>query len=101
MFLYWLNGFSGLKEYIGANPALKYESATTVVHSSISNVSMPIGEYEDAKMQDEFYDAIAANSSSSSDDEESSNDENDKKVLAILHTKYINIIYILMQLMYV
>ncbi|KAG2665169.1 hypothetical protein I3760_16G117900 [Carya illinoinensis] len=74
---------AGLKEYIGANPALKYESATTVVHSNISNVSMPNGEYEDAKMQDEFYDAIAANSSSSSEDEGSSNDENDKKEMIV------------------
>ncbi|KAE8126128.1 hypothetical protein FH972_020873 [Carpinus fangiana] len=67
---------AGLKEYIGANPALKFESVTTVIHSKISDVSFSNGEYEDAEVQDEFYDAIAGNSSSSSsEDEESDNDE--------------------------
>ncbi|XP_075643264.1 protein ENHANCED DISEASE RESISTANCE 2 isoform X3 [Castanea sativa] len=70
---------AGLREYIGANPALSLESATTVVHSKISDVSVPIGEYEDGEVQDEFYDAIAADSSSSSEDEESDSDEHDNK----------------------
>ncbi|XP_059455586.1 protein ENHANCED DISEASE RESISTANCE 2-like [Corylus avellana] len=65
----------GLKEYIGANPALKFESVTTVIHSKISDVSFFNSEYDDAEVQDEFYDAIAGDSSSSSEDEESDNDE--------------------------
>jgi hypothetical protein len=81
-----VNGWPGLKEYIGANPALKFESVTTVIHSKISDVSFSNGESEDAEVQDEFYDAIAADSSSSSsEDEESDNDEeHGKKVLSFL-----------------
>ncbi|CAK8563537.1 unnamed protein product [Lathyrus sativus] len=63
---------AGLKEYIAANPALHQENATTIVHSQISDSSISSSEYED-EVQDEFYDAIAAESSSSgeeSDDEE-------------------------------
>lgn len=75
-----LNGWSGIKEYIGANPCLVYESSTTVVHSKLSDVSLSNGEHEEGEVQDEFYDAIAADSSSSSEDEESGNDEHDKKV---------------------
>ncbi|KAK7840094.1 protein enhanced disease resistance 2 [Quercus suber] len=78
-FYFFANGWSGLREYIGANPALSLESATTVVHSKISDVSVSSGEYEDAEVQDEFYDAIAADSSSSSEDEESDSDEHDNK----------------------
>ena len=85
---FFVNGWSGLKEYIGANPALKLESATTVVQSKISHVSVSSGDYDDAEVQDQFYDAIAADSSSSSEDEESDNDEHDNKVfhfLPLLH----------------
>lgn len=67
-----LNNDSGLKEYIAANPALHHENATTIVHSKISDVSVSNTEYED-EAQDEFYDAITAESSSS--DEESDGDE--------------------------
>ncbi|GMY35702.1 protein ENHANCED DISEASE RESISTANCE 2 isoform X1 [Fagus crenata] len=74
---------AGLKEYIGANPALKLESATTVVQSKISHVSVSSGDYDDAEVQDQFYDAIAADSSSSSEDEESDNDEHDNKELKV------------------
>lgn len=61
--------FSGLKEYILANPALNFESLPTVVHSKISDVSVTNSEYDDGELRDEFYDAIAADSSSSSSDE--------------------------------
>ncbi|XP_062158230.1 protein ENHANCED DISEASE RESISTANCE 2-like isoform X2 [Alnus glutinosa] len=75
---------AGLKEYIGANPGLKLESVTTVIHSKISDVSLSNGEYEDSEVQDEFYDAIAADSSSSSEDEGSDNDEEpDKKEMKV------------------
>jgi len=81
----WNNG-SGLKEYIAANPALHQENATTIVHSKISDASISSSEYED-EVQDEFYDAIAAESSSS--DEESGDDEkHDQKVWSILLINY-------------
>ncbi|KAL2338480.1 hypothetical protein Fmac_012926 [Flemingia macrophylla] len=63
---------AGLKEYIAANPPLHHENATTIVHSKISDASISSTEYED-EMQDEFYDAITADSSTS--DEESDDDE--------------------------
>lgn len=88
-YFFFANGWSGLREYIGANPALNLDSATTVVHPKISDVSLPSGEY-DAEVQDEFFDAIAADSSSSSEDEESDSDEHDNKVfpfLPLLHQK--------------
>lgn len=74
---------AGIKEYIGANPCLVYESSTTVVHSKLSDVSLSNGEHEEGEVQDEFYDAIAANSSSSSEDEESGSDEHDKKNMKV------------------
>ncbi|XP_038700660.1 protein ENHANCED DISEASE RESISTANCE 2-like isoform X2 [Tripterygium wilfordii] len=72
-----LSQVSGLKEYIEANPALKFESSTTVVHSKLSDVSISNGEYFDTDVQDEFYDAIAAESSSSSEDEDSDDQEDE------------------------
>lgn len=63
---------AGLKEYIAANPPLHHETATTIVHSKISDASISSTEYED-EMHDEFYDAITADSSTS--DEESDDDE--------------------------
>lgn len=71
----------GLKEYFGANPALTFESSATVVQSKISDVSVYSTEYEDAEVNDEFYDAIAADSASSSSDEDSDDGiEVDQKV---------------------
>lgn len=67
-----LNNVSGLKEYIAANPALHHENGTTIVHSKLSDASISSAEYED-EMQDEFYDAITADSSTS--DEESDDDQ--------------------------
>ncbi|XP_073227013.1 protein ENHANCED DISEASE RESISTANCE 2 isoform X2 [Cicer arietinum] len=63
---------AGIKEYIAANPALHQENATTIVHFESSDASVSCSEYED-EVQDEFYDAIAAESSAS--DEESDDDE--------------------------
>ncbi|XP_028760833.1 protein ENHANCED DISEASE RESISTANCE 2 [Neltuma alba] len=54
---------AGLKEYIGANPEVQKRIASTVVHPKLSDVPLSTAEYEDA-VQDEFYDAIAADSSS-------------------------------------
>lgn len=71
-----LSQVAGLKEYIGANPALTFESSTVVVQSKTSDVSVSSHELEDA-MGDEFYDAIGTDSSSS--DEESDDEESPKQ----------------------
>ncbi|CAK8534458.1 unnamed protein product [Lathyrus sativus] len=63
---------AGLKEYIGANPALQQDTVT-VVHSNISSISLSRAEYENAEVQDEFYDAMSSESSTS--DEESDEDD--------------------------
>lgn len=72
----FVNGKSGLKEYIGANPAFKYETSATVVQSKFPDV--PNGEYVDEEIEEQFYDAT----DSSSDEEESDDDdeEQDNKV---------------------
>ncbi|PON44327.1 hypothetical protein TorRG33x02_330920 [Trema orientale] len=70
---------AGLKEYISANPALKFESTTTVVHSKFAHVSVSNGENGhdvETEAHDEFYDAIAGDSSSSSEDEDEESDDN-------------------------
>ncbi|CAK9166041.1 unnamed protein product, partial [Ilex paraguariensis] len=74
--------FIGLKEYIGANPALTFESSTTVIQSNISDVSGSNSELGDSEMADEFYDAIGADSSSEDDDSDNDVELNnkDKKV---------------------
>nr|GLL20333.1 protein ENHANCED DISEASE RESISTANCE 2-like isoform X2 [Ipomoea trifida] len=53
-----LSQVSGLKEYIGATPALTFEASTVIVHSKTSDVSMPNGECEGEEGADQFYDAI-------------------------------------------
>ncbi|KAA8535290.1 hypothetical protein F0562_030293 [Nyssa sinensis] len=65
-----LSQVSGLKEYIVAKPALTFDSSTTVVHSKISDVASSNGEYENADVVEEFYDAITA----SSEDDDSDSD---------------------------
>lgn len=60
---------TGLKEYIGANPELVQDYATSGHSHHTSNVSMSGVEFADAGLQDEFYDAIGAEALSS--DEES------------------------------
>lgn len=80
---------AGLKEYIGATPALTFEASTVIVHSKTSDVSMPNGEFEGEEGADEFYDAITVESSSSS----SSEDESDNEVEPIKkvpHPSYSN-----------
>ncbi|KAK2450533.1 ENHANCED DISEASE RESISTANCE protein [Trifolium repens] len=64
---------AGLKEYIGANPALHQQDVVTIVHSKISSISCSGAEYENVQVQEEFYDAIAAESLTS--DEESDEDD--------------------------
>lgn len=68
---------SGLKEYIGANPALASVSSTTIVHSKSSDFSEN-SEYEVAEGADEFYDAT--DDSSSSEDEDNDNDDKNNQV---------------------
>ncbi|CAN0901091.1 Protein ENHANCED DISEASE RESISTANCE 2 [Linum grandiflorum] len=65
---------AGLKEYVGASPALRVESSTMVVRSKSSDGNIGAIDYDDAEVKDEFYDAIAGDSSSSSP---SSSDEDD------------------------
>lgn len=67
--------FSGLKEYIEANPAFSLVSPTTVVQSKISDLSTS-SELLDVETADEFYDAMGGDSSS--DDENSDNDSEAK-----------------------
>ncbi|KAK4431825.1 protein ENHANCED DISEASE RESISTANCE 2-like [Sesamum alatum] len=76
-----LSQVSGLKEYIGANPALTSESSTTIIHSKVSDFSGSNSEFEDAEAADEFYDAIAGDSSSSDEDSDNEIEVNkDKKI---------------------
>ncbi|CAL0320155.1 unnamed protein product [Lupinus luteus] len=71
-----------LKEYIGANPAVHQlqQYATTDVHSKISDASMTSAEYGKAEVQDEFYDAIAAESSTSDEESDEELDQQEHKV---------------------
>ncbi|KAL7259680.1 hypothetical protein ACSBR1_005546 [Camellia fascicularis] len=73
-----LSQVAGLKEYIGANPALTSQSSTTIVHSKFSDVSSPDTEYDDAEMADEFYDAISTDSSSDDEDKDNIVETNNK-----------------------
>ncbi|XP_057749900.1 protein ENHANCED DISEASE RESISTANCE 2 [Arachis stenosperma] len=73
-----LSQVAGLKEYITANPILHQEYATTIVHPKSSDGSISSGEYED-EVQDEFYDAIAAESSSSDEESDDDDDKNYEK----------------------
>jgi hypothetical protein len=70
----------GLKEYIGANPALHQQDVVTVVHSKISSISLSGAEYENAEVQDEFYDAIAAESLTSDEESDEDDDNVENKV---------------------
>lgn len=67
---------SGIKEYVGANPALASVFSTTIVHSKSSDLSGSNSEFEDAEGADEFYDAT----DDSSSDEDDNDNENDNKV---------------------
>lgn len=51
-----------------------------VVHSKFSDVSSSNGYYEDVEVQEQFYDAIAADSSSSEDEDSDDSNDPDKKV---------------------
>jgi len=81
---------TGLKEYIGANPALLQQYSTTAVRSHGSNPSMTGSDF--AELQDEFYDAIAAEPVSS--DDESDDDKGSDEVsffnLCINYNKIFN-----------
>ncbi|XP_024925724.2 protein ENHANCED DISEASE RESISTANCE 2 isoform X2 [Ziziphus jujuba] len=71
---------AGLKEFIAANPPLKFESAATVVHSKVSEVSVSNGEYEDAEVQDQFFDATDSSSEEEDSDENEVTDKKDARV---------------------
>ncbi|XP_044464101.1 protein ENHANCED DISEASE RESISTANCE 2 isoform X2 [Mangifera indica] len=79
-----LSQVAGLKEYIGANPNLKTGSSSMVVQSKFSDASSSIGDYEDEEdVQDQFYDAIAADSASSEDEESDDDNEVDNKEMKV------------------
>ncbi|XAR50738.1 hypothetical protein NMG60_11005152 [Bertholletia excelsa] len=67
----FLSQVAGLKEYIGANPAVASEFLTSI-HSKSSD---SISEYDETEVADEFYDALSADSSDNedSDKEEETN----------------------------
>ncbi|KAL6541200.1 hypothetical protein OROMI_025083 [Orobanche minor] len=75
-----LSQVSGLKEYVGANPAIRSESSTTIVQSKVSDFSGPISDLEDAETADEFYDAIADDSSEDEDSDNEIEVNKDKKI---------------------
>lgn len=63
---------AGLREYFGANPALRSDSSSTIVPSTISDISSAHAAFEDSEVKDEFYDALA--SEDSLEDEDSDDD---------------------------
>lgn len=69
---------SGLKEYIGANPAFKYEASSSVVQSKLSDI--PSGEYVDEEIEEQFYDATDSSSDEEESDEDDDDQDQDKKV---------------------
>ncbi|KAJ6673348.1 ENHANCED DISEASE RESISTANCE-RELATED [Salix viminalis] len=73
-----LSQVEGLKEYIAANPAFKFEHSATVLQSRVSDGAISSSEYEDSEVQDEFYDAMADDDSSSSSSSEESDDDHEK-----------------------
>jgi hypothetical protein len=74
----------GLKEYIGANPALHQQDVVTIVHSKISSISCSGAEYENVQVQEEFYDAIAAESLTSDEESDEDDDNVENKVSSYL-----------------
>lgn len=78
LFQFLVNGISGLKEYIGANPAFKYEASSSVVQSKLSDI--PSGEYVDEEIEEQFYDATDSSSDEEESDEDDDDQDQDKKV---------------------
>ncbi|KAL0382969.1 UNVERIFIED_CONTAM: protein ENHANCED DISEASE RESISTANCE 2 [Sesamum calycinum] len=78
-----LSQVAGVKEYIGANPALHLEESTTSFHAKVREFSRSDSEFEDTDEADEFYDAIAASSSSDEDDSETDIEFDEDKKLQI------------------
>ncbi|XP_014499009.1 protein ENHANCED DISEASE RESISTANCE 2-like [Vigna radiata var. radiata] len=70
---------AGLKEYIGANPALLQQYASNAVRSHSSHPSLTSSDFAD-DIQDEFYDAIAAESSSDDDTDDDKGSDQEHKV---------------------
>lgn len=81
--------FSGLKEYVLAKPALNFETLPTVVRSQMSDGSITGSDYDDGELQDEFYDATAADSSSSEDDSDNDKEVGNKVVLIKILKLYV------------
>ncbi|KAK9098418.1 hypothetical protein Syun_025463 [Stephania yunnanensis] len=69
-----LSQVAGLREYFAANPAMAFDSQTTVIQSKVSSTSSSNSEFEDSEISEEFFDAIAADNSL---EEEDSDDDDD------------------------
>lgn len=65
---------AGLREYFGANPSLSPEPSTGTVSKKNQKISDVSGEFEEFETNEEFYDAIAAESPI--EEEDSDEDEN-------------------------
>lgn len=65
---------AGLREYFGANPSFSPEPSMGIAHKKNQQVSDVSGESEDSETNEDFYDAIAAESPI--EDEDSDEDEN-------------------------
>lgn len=72
---------AGLKEYIGANPAFKYEASSSVVQSKLSDI--PSGEYVDEEIEEQFYDATDSSSDEEESDEDDDDQDQDKKEIKV------------------
>lgn len=68
---------AGLKEYFGANPSLTINSPSTILSNS-SNVSSDISDFDDLEVNEEFYDAIAADKPDDEDSDSESESDSDK-----------------------
>lgn len=65
---------TGLKEYFGANPTLTVNSPSIILSNS-SNMSSGTSNFEDIKVNEEFFDAIAANEPYDQDSDSDSDSE--------------------------
>eukprot|EP00252_Welwitschia_mirabilis_P000858 TRINITY_DN10836_c0_g1_i1.p1 TRINITY_DN10836_c0_g1~~TRINITY_DN10836_c0_g1_i1.p1 ORF type:complete len:747 (+),score=140.44 TRINITY_DN10836_c0_g1_i1:155-2395(+) len=68
---------AGLREYFGANPGLNLDPSVLTVDTDLKKNSDVSGEFEEAETNEEFYDALAAESQM--EDEDSEDDDTPSK----------------------
>ncbi|WCJ29841.1 hypothetical protein M5689_011445 [Euphorbia peplus] len=85
-----LSQVAALKEYIEANPALKSKDPTTVMQSKSSAYSRSVTVYEDTEQElnDEFFDAISADSSSSEESDDDGQSPNEEKKVKLKNVSW-------------